>query len=107
MFDVFDRPDSNASCPRRAKSTTATQSLMLLNSEFSLATAKAFAERLSNEAQTATAQIDLAYALMFSRRPDDAERGLGIKFLSQENREDALTHYCLALLNSNEAIYLD
>ncbi|MEC8942259.1 MAG: DUF1549 and DUF1553 domain-containing protein, partial [Verrucomicrobiota bacterium] len=29
LFDVFDRPDSNASCPQRNKSTTPTQSLTL------------------------------------------------------------------------------
>ncbi len=35
MFDVFDRPDANASCARRHESTTAPQALTLLNSEFS------------------------------------------------------------------------
>ena len=36
LFDVFDRPDTNASCAARHESTTATQSLVLLNSQFSL-----------------------------------------------------------------------
>ena len=36
MFDVFDRPDTNASCAVRHESTTAVQSLTLLNSDFSL-----------------------------------------------------------------------
>ncbi len=39
LFDVFDRPDTNASCPRRHESTTATQALAMFNSEFSLACA--------------------------------------------------------------------
>ena len=43
IFDAFDRPDANASCPRRSYSTTAPQSLLLLNSEFSLATARRLA----------------------------------------------------------------
>ena len=36
LFDLFDRPDGTASCGRRKESTTAPQSLILLNSNFSL-----------------------------------------------------------------------
>ena len=36
IFDVFDRPDTMASCAMRHESTTATQSLTQLNGEFSL-----------------------------------------------------------------------
>src|SRR6185295_19335270 len=37
VFEAFDRPDANASCAKRILSTTAPQSLLMLNSEFSLA----------------------------------------------------------------------
>ncbi len=103
IFDAFDRPDSNASCSRRSHSTTAPQSLMLLNSEFSLAAAEDLALRLSREASEPDQKIDLAYALLFARPPDDEERALGLRFLA----ESELTDYCLALLNTNEMIYVD
>jgi hypothetical protein len=35
LFDVFDRPDAGASCAQRNRSTTAIQSLQMLNSELS------------------------------------------------------------------------
>ncbi|MBI3864340.1 MAG: DUF1549 domain-containing protein [Planctomycetia bacterium] len=40
LFEAFDRPDTNASCPRRNRSTIAPQALILLNSEFSLIAAR-------------------------------------------------------------------
>jgi hypothetical protein len=46
IFDVFDRPDANQSCPRRYESTTAPQSLLLLNSEFSWEMADQLARRV-------------------------------------------------------------
>jgi hypothetical protein len=108
IFDVFDRPDSNISCSRRGRSTTATQSLMLLNSEFSLAAANALAMRLTSEASSTNQRIDRAYAQIFSRPPSASERAMGQKFLSGTTSDNAaLTHYCLALLNTNEAIYID
>lgn len=103
MFDNFDRPDSNLGCARRSQSTTAPQSLMLLNSQFSLATAEALANRLSSEAESNEQRIDRAYHLIFARPPVAPERTLGSNFL----QNSSLTHYCLALLNTSEAIYID
>ncbi|HUE70886.1 MAG TPA: DUF1553 domain-containing protein [Pirellulaceae bacterium] len=40
LFDTFDRPDANASCPQRSVSTTALQSLQMVNSEFALLCAR-------------------------------------------------------------------
>lgn len=40
IFDTFDRPDANASCPARSVSTTALQSLQMVNSEFALLCAR-------------------------------------------------------------------
>ncbi len=48
LFDTFDRPDANASCPQRGRSTTALQSLQMINSEFSLIAAQNFARELIN-----------------------------------------------------------
>ncbi len=112
LFDVFDRPDSNLSCARREQSTTAPQSLTLLNSAFSLDVARAFAARLEAASPDPGGQIGAAYALLFARPPDAEERRLGAAFLqsgaaADEGTEPALTRYCLALLNTSEAIYVD
>jgi hypothetical protein len=107
MFEAFDRPDTNISCSRRDQATTAPQSLMLLNSEFSLSTARALAARIDRDSSSIEQHIDHAYALIFSRPPTAPERTLGLRFLSSAPDGQALAHYCLALLNTNEAIYVD
>ncbi len=58
IFDSFDRPDAGASCPERGKSTTATQSLLMFNSAFSLQIAESISDQaiqhsLQHSAQTA------------------------------------------------------
>ncbi len=102
LFDVFDRPDTNASCPRRNKSITATQSLTLLNSEFSLKIAKALAERAAS-AGDATMQVEFLYLHLFGRPPTDREREVAATLLM----DSPLPDLCLALLNTNEAIHVD
>ena len=56
FLEVFDAPDSNLSCPLRDHSTTAPQSLMLLNSDDVLSAARA-ADRLTKDAGTETDRI--------------------------------------------------
>jgi hypothetical protein len=46
LLSAFDAPVMTVNCDRRVASTSAPQSLMLMNSDFILARAKAFAERL-------------------------------------------------------------
>jgi len=103
IFEAFDRPDSNLACSRRERSTTAPQSLILLNSEFSHTTATALAHRVSSQSESTDVQITAAYTLLFSRPPDEIERAHGRRFLS----EGTLADYCLALLNTNEVMYID
>jgi hypothetical protein len=50
ILKSFDAPDMEVNCTDRSHSTVATQSLMLMNSEFILGFSKAFAERLNEEA---------------------------------------------------------
>ena len=52
IFEVFDRPSGNASCSQRGNSTTAPQSLHLLNSRFSLEMAERLAEFVTAESAT-------------------------------------------------------
>ncbi|MEE2640497.1 MAG: DUF1553 domain-containing protein [Planctomycetota bacterium] len=50
ILESFDAPVMKVNCPSRESSTVATQSLMLMNSEFVLNSARFFANRLNHEA---------------------------------------------------------
>ena len=99
LFDVFDRPDTNASCPQRNKSTTPTQSLTLLNSEFSATIASSLAKRVASDRDP----VATLHLLLFARLPTADERSIARDLLDG----GGLADLALALLNSNEAIYLD
>jgi hypothetical protein len=107
LFDAFDAPDSNTTCPERNVSVNAPQALMLLNSDLVLSQARALADRVL---ATAAARDDpaqlvaLAYRLALSRNPEPAELSRGAEFLAQG---DALVDYCHVLLNLNEFVFVD
>ncbi|MCH8873691.1 DUF1553 domain-containing protein [candidate division KSB1 bacterium] len=134
IFDVFDKPDTNSSCPRRNQSTTAPQALMLVNSNLSLSAARNLCGYvLRNAGNDFGRQIEVCYLRTLSRQPTLKERQTGIHFLTAESerlrqegrhaselglpadlsdgtdihRAAALTGYCLAIFNLNEFIYID
>jgi hypothetical protein len=93
FFDVFDRPSADASCARRNRSTTATQSLFLLHSELTAEAARAFAGRLLAGKATGAAGpgeadrealADRAFRLALGRAPARAERAQAVEFLARE-----------------------
>ena len=104
MFQVFDAPDGMTTCERRNESTTAPQSLTLLNSRFMVEQSQALAEH----AQTARE----AWRSTFGRDPAPAELQAAQSFLqSQEERlgdpARARAELGRSLLNSNEFLYVD
>ncbi|MDP6795419.1 MAG: DUF1549 and DUF1553 domain-containing protein [Verrucomicrobiota bacterium] len=107
LFELFDRPDGTASCSRRKESTTAPQSLILLNSDFSLASARALAKRLAKLDQP-TAVHEL-YSRLFQRRPSESELRLAKRFLVEQEPHglDPIARLALALINLNEFLFLD
>jgi len=113
LFDLFDRPDALMSCARRNESTTAPQALMLLNSDFAQETAAKIADTLTEEHQSDTAKlIAAATQRCLSRSATAAEIKTGSAFLDQQTAiagsfRGALADYCLALLNSNEFVFVD
>ena len=102
FFEVFDRPDTNASCPQRPVSTIAPQALTLLNSSLSRQAAHALAGRLMNQVAQ-DSWVQAAYQLSLGREPTGDEKLLGEEFLKSAPLED----FCLALMNINEFIYID
>ncbi|MDB5308383.1 MAG: hypothetical protein JWO38_2585 [Gemmataceae bacterium] len=103
FLEAFDLPDSNLSCPRRERSTTAPQALALLNAAEAITAANAMSDRLKSEAATTAGRIDRAYQLAFGRPPSPAERDGAAAFL----KESPLSELCRALINMNEFVYLD
>jgi hypothetical protein len=124
LLDAFDAPDGNISAPRRNEITTPTQALLLINGDWTLARAEAFAtrlERLKPGSINDEERIILGYRLAFGREPDAeelAESALFLKYqarLAQPQRGRAnlsgdrlaLIDFCHVLLNSNEFLYVD
>ena len=104
FFEVFDRPDTNASCPRRPVTTIAPQALTLLNSGLAQASARALAARAAALSADPGEQILEAARLALGRPPDTSERKMMALFLARGGSIDDL---CLALLNSNAFLYVD
>jgi hypothetical protein len=130
MLESLDMPDTHESCGRRNLTTTAPQALTLLNSKLSLEWAQAFAARVVLTAGSASRQqVEAAYQLAYSRKPDAAELQTALGFLERQRgiiaaREGAalalptpapepmdrpaaaaLVDLCHMLMNSNEFVY--
>jgi hypothetical protein len=84
LFEAFDRPDTNASCTRRNRSTTAPQALVLLNSEFSLTAARDLAGVLIESGGSPGDQIHIAYRRMLGRDPTADEQRTAEVFLDAQ-----------------------
>ena len=124
LMKAFDAPVMVTNCDRRASSTVATQSLMLMNGSFVLSQAAHLAALAAADSEaTAGQQITLAWQLALCRPPTDAEQKIGLDFLdsqlitmkTEETKlpenvtpgRQALTNLCQALLTSNEFLYVD
>jgi hypothetical protein len=133
LFTTFDAPDSNETCARRYATTTAPQSLLLLNDKLVIDTGRAFAVRVLREAgPDSTALIDHAFRLAVGRVPSADERQHLRAFLDRQTAlcRDRLAQpnppavppappgtdpalalatadLCHALFNLNEFLYVD
>lgn len=103
FLEVFDAPDNNLSCAARGRSTTAPQSLTLLNSDIAIAAATTVAELLAEQSEPQDKQISQASRLILGRRPSPRELEMAREFL----RHSPLSELCRALFNLNAFIYVD
>ena len=120
MFEVYDLPDLNVTCERRAVSTVPTQALTMLNNEFMLIQADHFAKRVFKQAGSdATAEARTIYEIAFSREPTSKEIASNVAFLSKQREHAAsaganeqaaslaaLTDLAHVALNVNEFVYI-
>ena len=131
FFDAFNAPDTAGSCAMRDRSVLPSQALTLLNSRESLNIARELAGRLWRESDgDASRAAEQAALLLFGRPITLEERDGAIKFLAAREAEWSHHHaagealptgaaampaargaawveWCLALLNTNEFIYVD
>ena len=108
LLEAFDQPEGVLSCARRDSSTTAPQSLSLLNGRFTLAQATVLASKLATEADPVTA----AWQSLFGRNPESFEAERMNKFLAQQtlhlgSKPAALTELARGLFNLNEFLYVE
>ncbi len=73
MMTLFDAPDRESSCVRRARTNTALQSLGLLNEIQRIEMAHGVAERLLKQADSTEERLDLLFKLLTSRSPTKRE----------------------------------
>jgi hypothetical protein len=129
LFDAFDSPDTNLTCPERNVSVNAPQALMLLNSDLVLDLARSFAGRALADIpgrSDPSCLIERCYLLAFGREPAPEELRRGLAFLDDAARLDgaralpepmpagldraraaALVDFAHALFNLNEFVFVD
>ena len=114
ILSLYDQADTDSSCPVRYNTTVPTQSLGMLNGEFTNGKAAQLAERLRRESPNdLAAQVRRAIRLTTSRIAPDAEVAADVAFIRnlQTKRslsdEQALKMFCLLALNTNEFLYVD
>lgn len=113
LFETFDRPDANQSCPRRHESTTALQALYLLNSPFTHQMARCAAEDVLSRCPSMEAAVSEAVIRTWGRQASQAEREQLLEFVRYQTTSlelscaDALADLFLALFNTNEFLYLE
>ncbi len=127
VLDMFDLPTLDPNCTARNSSTVAPQSLLLMNSDFILGSARQLADRLNATAGAdINERIRLAWRLLLGRAPREDELQSAAQFITDElarltvaaeaitdpkQKPDpnqwAWTAFCQALFGSNEFLYVD
>lgn len=114
LLRLFDFPDANVTSAGRNSTTVPQQQLFVLNSDFMVNQARAFASRAQKAGATDPERIRAAYRIAFQRQPSDEELRLGQAYLASratgDSSKDRLTRweqYAQALLASNEILYVD
>jgi hypothetical protein len=104
FMTTLDCPNPANLTPARLETTTALQSLALLNNDFMLRQAGHWAARLEREAGAdPAAQVRRAYGLGLAREPDEAELAAAVALV----RGQGLAQFCRMFFNTNEFLYVD
>lgn len=114
LLESFDLAETDNSCPVRFVTTQPTQALGLLNSDYLQDQAEIFAARLEREfPDDSDARIERAFWLVAARAPSAEEARRARALVSDlvheygKSPHEALTQFCLLMLNLNEFIHID
>jgi hypothetical protein len=134
MFEAFDAPTSEESCPRRFSTVVPSQALTLMNDKYVLEWSREFAGRvLNDDGLSPDQQIERAYRLAFSRDPSAEERRAVSEFMDRQSsliagrlernekvilpgripggmdpaKAAAFVDFCHTLMSSNEFLYIN
>ena len=104
MMTLFDAPDRETSCVRRARTNTSLQSLGMLNETQRIEMARTLAERLLLQRGNDEQRLDLLFTLLASRLPNDSERRVCSKLLAaMQKRYAEAKDEALGLLATGDA----
>ena len=117
ILDAFDRPDAVTSCAKRDCSTTATQALQMLNGPLSLECSTGLRNQILNAmshkaVDKSSKELEWTTQLFrqaLGRPADESETKWVMEFLNQDegDQQSRWIAACLAILNSNEFIYIE
>lgn len=103
LLTTLDCPNPANLAPVRLETTTALQSLALLNNDFLLRQAEHFAALLAEQTTSPGDQARLGFQRAFQRAPDASEESAAVALITTTS----LPQFCRMLLNANEFITID
>jgi hypothetical protein len=119
LLEAFDQPELTSNCTRRTSSAVVSQSLTLLNDDFVVEQAGAFAGRVEREAGNKNDRVVRAFQIALARKPSDTETKWAVELLEHQGERymktsvppsdaahQALAHLCQMLLNTSEFLYI-
>ena len=123
LLSLFDGPDPHLIVPRRADSTSAPQSLFMMNNPAVLSTARVITGRLLERRRNDGFLVEALYRRIVGRPPSEEEQRLAVRTLDEARQvrrrlagpqakavggdRGPWEDLCMALLCSNEFIYVD
>ncbi len=119
-LDIFDGADTNATTGVRPLSTTPTQALFFLNSDFTHDQAHKLAARAESAGDGDAPRIDMVYRIVLGRSASPEEQTAVGQYLarvtialqeagspSESLRRDAFASFCRMLYSSNEFLFVE
>jgi hypothetical protein len=104
FMNVLDFPTPASCTPARSSTTTALQSLSLLNDPFVIQQSDHFAARLVDICgEDVAQQAKTAYRLAVGREPSEEELDRAVRFIEKRD----LFRFCRAMFNTNAFLYVD
>ena len=103
FMETLDCADPSQQVAKRDETLTPLSALALLNNRFMVRMAEHFAARLETEFADRGDQIDLAFHLALSRRPQPGERSALLAYAQKQGLSSA----CRVIMNLNEFVFVD